>query len=68
MTDILARLRERADGVDQFYGSSDEELDKEAIAEIQKLRAALSDAAEWLAGEGLDNQADAIRKMLASCE
>ncbi len=41
MSDVLRRLQSRADGVDQFYGSADEELDREAIAEIERLRLAL---------------------------
>lgn len=38
MTDIVSELRSRADGVDQFYGSADEDLDRDAIAEIERLR------------------------------
>ena len=36
---VKDRLQERADGVDQFYGSSDEALDREAAAEIERLTA-----------------------------
>lgn len=36
---VLEKLQARASGVDQFYGSTDEELDREAIAEIERLQA-----------------------------
>lgn len=38
ISDVVRRLRARADGVDQFYGAADEELDREAIAEIERLQ------------------------------
>lgn len=48
---VLERLRSRANGVDQFYGSTDEDLDRDAIAEIVRLRAALQEIATYFDSE-----------------
>lgn len=62
MADVLQRLHNRAGGVDQFYGSVDEELDRAAIGEIERLRRVLERMRLDLRGIFPRSQAGSIYK------
>jgi hypothetical protein len=57
MADILAKLKTRFDP----RIVQPDELARSAHDEIERLRAALKQAADWLEGEGLYSQADETR-------